>query len=162
MSDTTNEMLIEPLRRIKKDYVDASRDWYASHAPWPRRAYRVAGIVAILSSLSLPFLATGEGALRTVALPLVAFVVAAASALNSFFSLQDTWQKYMTTQLLIEGLIASWEVDIAEALSQAEPAACWAMALTSTRRLVDATRAAVTSEASKWFESLKWPEVKST
>src|SRR5215203_2728198 len=140
MSDTPNETLIEPLRRIKKEYVDAQTDWYRSHALWPRRAYRVAGIVTILGSLSLPFLATDDGSVRAVMLPLVAFVVAASSALNAFFSLQSTWQKYVTTQLLIEGLIASWEVDIAEALSQAKPEECWTKALVSTRKLIEATR----------------------
>jgi hypothetical protein len=160
VSDVPHEKLIEPLRRIKKEYVDAARDWYATHAPWSRIAYRVAGVVTILASLSLPGLAAAGGTLQIVALPVVAFVVAAVSALNAFFSLQSTWQKYITTQLLIEGLIAGWEVEIAEALSQEKAENCWAMALKSTRKLVDATRLVVTSEASKFFENLKWPEVK--
>src|SRR6187431_2140547 len=104
MSGATHEKLIEPLRRIKTEYVDAARDWYEGHAPWPRIAYRVAGVVTILASLSLPRLAGAGGALQTVALPILAFVVAAASTLNAFFSLQGTWQKYVTTQLLIEGV----------------------------------------------------------
>jgi Na+/melibiose symporter-like transporter len=162
MTESLHDQLIVPLRRIKEEYVDVHVKWYQQHAPWPRKAYRIAGTVTILASLSLPILSLAGGRYQTVGLPAVGLILGIAAALNAFFSFHATWQKYRTAQLLLEGLVAAWEIDVAEAMALPEPEDCWARATASTRSLVTATRSIVTSEASKFFEDLTWPELKTS
>jgi len=160
MTENGHEPLLAPLRKIKVEYVDPHIKWYQEHAVWPRQAHRVGGTVTILSSLSLPVLSLAGGPLQTIGLPLVGLVLGVVAALNAFFSFHATWQKYITAQLLLEGLVASWEGDMAEAAAMAKAEDAWAVATSSTRNLVTATRSIVTTEASKFFEDLTWPEMR--
>jgi len=45
------------LRRIKVDYVDRTLRWNATRSAWPRVIFRISGVLIIVTSLALPFLA---------------------------------------------------------------------------------------------------------
>ena len=154
-----NEALIKPLTDIKKAYVDTALAWYTKRAPRPRIAFRLFGTLAILISLSMPLLTLCGGEAGKWLIAVAAYLVAIFSALNGFFAFQSTWQKYITTQLILEALIAEWELEIADALQKNNANECWTAAYKATRKLIDGSRSVMTSEASKFFENIKLPKL---
>src|SRR5689334_13520679 len=74
------------LETIKRKYVvEAHLKWYEQHIQPARIAFFLSGILIILLSVSLPYLATLEGVWRTTVLPVVALIVAALTGLSAFF-----------------------------------------------------------------------------
>lgn len=98
---------IAELYNIKEHYVDSLLSWYRTHTTWPRVIFRTAGTTVIVLSLAIPFLASAKGCYLEVGVPIASFVIALVSALNAFYSWQKTWEKRISAQLTIEGLLRS-------------------------------------------------------
>ncbi len=97
---------IDELCDIKKRYVDKTWIWYRDHTSWPRIVFRLAGILIIVLSFSIPFIAATEAQWSKIGLSVAALLIAILSALNTFFAGKKTWEKRITIKLIIEGLIS--------------------------------------------------------
>ena len=150
---------IDELCKIKKNYVDKTWTWYCDHSTWPRVVFRLTGVTVIVLSLSIPFLAAAGGKLLTVGVSVAALSIAILSALNAFFAWQKTWEKRITTQLTLEGLIAVWETKIAEARRATDEKDGYQFALKATQELIDNTRSLTVTETGTFFASIKFPDV---
>lgn len=157
MEDNEHDQLAE-LRRIKEDYVDGNLKWYTDHTTWPRIVFRVAGTLVIVVSLAIPFIAAAGGNLLKYGVPTAALAIALISALNAFYGWQKTWEKRITVQLTLEGLIAVWQTQMDAATRLGDESERYEAARSATERLIDATRALTVSETNTWFTSVKFPD----
>ena len=152
---------IDDLCKIKKHYVDSLHSWYRTHATWPRVIFRITGTTVITLSLAIPFLASAKGNYLEVGVPIASFVIALLSALNAFYSWQKMWEKRISSQLAVEGLIAIWETEIAAARRETETEKGYERALKATQELIDKAKVLSVGETSSFFATLKFPEVSS-
>jgi len=163
MTDTATERtsgsLIDALLEIKARYVDQALAWYRSRTRWPRLVFRAVGSVLIVLSLSVPFLAAVEAPWGKYALQLASFMIAALTALNSFFGWQRTWEKRINAQLTLEGLIALWQTEIAAAKEHTDPSDGCQRALKATQELIEKTKSLTTAEAGEFFATIRFPAV---
>lgn len=161
MTDVNQEMdsNITELIRIKTGYVDEQLHWFQKHKTLPRICFRVAGIVTIVFSLSIPFLAAAGGTFQTVGVPVFALVIAVLAALNSFFAWQATWEKRINGELTLKGLIAGWEVKMTDANHNSDSQRGYQKALDATEELVDAAHALITTGTNAFFSNIKYPDI---
>jgi hypothetical protein len=171
MSQLTSETtsLITELHAVKSEYVDKALDWYKKRASWPRILFRISGTLVIVASLSIPFLSaaaisgestTAISGAKLFNVNVAAFVTALLTALNSFYSWHSTWQKYLTTQLLIEGFIVTWQMEMVLARANSDRQKADDLAFAATSKLVEQTKEVITGEAHKFFANIKWPDRK--
>lgn len=153
---------IDDLCDIKKKYVDKTWIWYRDHSSWPRIIFRLAGTTVIVLSLSIPFLAAAGGDWLRYWVPAVSTIIAILTALNAFFAWQKTWEKRITIQLSLEGLIAAWETKIAAARRTKNAEEGYKIALQATQDLIENTRSLTVSETANFFADIKFPDVKSS
>lgn len=151
--------VIDELCKIKEQYVDSLLLWYRTHVTWPRVIFRTAGTVVIVLSLAIPFLASAKGTYLEVGVPIASFVIALLSALNAFYGWQKTWEKRISTQLALEGLIAIWETEIAAARREANVTEGYARALKATQGLIEKAKVLSVGETGSFFAAVKFPEV---
>ncbi len=152
------------LRKIKADYIDKTLRWYATRSACPRLAFRVSGVVIIVTSLALPFLAawaahSPDNKIPKLSVPIASFIIAVVTGLNAFFGWQKSWEKRMTIQLTLEGAIALWQTKIDAAQNIADPAKAYETALEATQNLVKSTQALTIGETAEWFRQQKLPDV---
>lgn len=150
---------IEELCDIKKRYVDKTWIWYRDNSSWPRIVFRLAGIAIIVLSLSIPFIAATEAQWSKNGVSVAALLIAILSALNAFFAWQKTWEKRITIQLTLEGLMAVWETKIAAARQYENPMEGYKTALQATQDLIESTKALTVSETTDFFTNIKVPDV---
>ena len=153
---------IDELREIKKTYIDKTWIWYRDHSSWPRIVFRLAGVAVIVLSLTIPFLAAAKGDWLEVGVPAASLSIAILSALNAFFGWQKTWEKRITAQLTLEGLMATWETKIAAARRSENPKEGYENALQATQELIESTRSLTVAETATFFTNIKFPDVKSS
>ena len=153
---------IDDLCDIKKKYVDKTWAWYRDHSSWPRITFRMAGMTVIVSSLSIPFLAAAGGDWLKLWVPAASLIIAIVTALNAFFAWQKTWEKRITIQLTLEGLIAAWETKIAAARRTNDTDEGYETALQATQDLIENTRSLTVSETANFFADIKFPDVKAS
>ena len=151
---------IDELCAIKKNYIDKTWTWYRDHSSWPRIVFRLAGVAVIVLSLTIPFLAAAKGQWLEIGVPVASLSIAILSALNAFFAWQKTWEKRITTQLTLEGLMAAWETKIAAARRAENPMEGYESALRATQELIEYTRTLTVSETATFFTNIKFPDVK--
>jgi hypothetical protein len=156
---TTKGLSIDPLVDIKSKYVDQALHWYRSRTLWPRLVFRTVGTLVIVLSLGIPFLAALETTFGKWPLQLASFLIAALTALNSFFGWQKTWEKRISMQLTLEGLVALWQMEIAAAMVDADPRKGFERALKVTQELVEKTQALTVAETSAFFANIRFPVV---
>mgnify|MGYP001815025722 FL=1 len=151
---------IAELCDIKKRYVDKMWIWYRDNSSWPRIVFRLAGISIIVLSLSIPFIAATEGTWSKTGVSVAALLIAILSALNAFFAWQKMWEKRITIQLTLEGLMAVWETNIVAARRFENPEEGYKTALQATQDLIENTKALAVSETTDFFTNIKFPDVK--
>ena len=152
------DQAIDQLCEVKKSYVDETLRWFRTHQTLPAILFRLAGVTVIVLSLALPFLAAAGGEFAARGVPIAAFLVAAAAALNSFFQWQGTWQKRLNIQLALEGWIAIWETKLLEARRQDDPRQGYRLALEATQDLIEKTRSIQVTETALLFSKTMFPE----
>ena len=153
---------IDELCDIKKRYVDKTWIWYRDNSSWPRIVFRLAGITIIVLSLSIPFIVAIEGQWSKIGVSAAALLIAILSALNTFFAWQKTWEKRITIQLTLEGLMAAWETKIVAARRFENPKEGYETALQATQDLIENTKALTVSETTDFFTNIKFPDDKSS
>lgn len=153
---------IDELCAIKEGYVDKTYNWYRDRSTWPRITFRLAGVTIIVLSLTIPFFAAAEGKWSEIGVPLASLSIAILSSLNAFFGWQKMWEKRITTQLTLEGLMAAWEIKIAAAKRTQDLEKGYVAALQATQDLIENTRSLSVSETASFFTNIKFPDPKDT
>lgn len=156
-SDERFMSVLEELTRIKDEFVVRQLNWYTTHRRTPMLLFRVSGVLVILLSVSLPFLATLEGLGKTIVLPVIALLIAGLTGLNSFFRWQSDWKGYRQTQLTLEYLLTIWELQIAEARHQVDVQKGIDIALQATKQLINTTRTTTSAQAEEYFKRVQIP-----
>lgn len=133
--------------------------WYRDHAVWKRRWFRLWGLVALVVSVSLPFVLSfsADSAKPHIAAG-GAWFIALAGGLNGFYQFNKTWQSYIETQYRLEHLLTTWELGRAQHADSAEPEAPSRLQ-EAARTFIEAARAAITDETKSYFEEVKYPNL---
>lgn len=149
--------ILEELDRIKQDVVK-TRDWYKGHALQPMRWFRITGVVLIVLSVSVPFVAGQTAAWKDTVLSLMTLAIAALTGLGAFFRWEYAWQSYRRTQYALDRLLNMWEFKIVEARHQADPQRAIDLALRSTEQLLQDAAAITGSETAEYFKQVQLPQ----
>jgi uncharacterized protein DUF4231 len=159
-SDPDFQTILNELISLKDTYVIKQLKWYETHARQPMILFRVSGVLIILLSVSIPFLATLEGLWRTIVLPIVALLVAGVTGLLSFFRWESDWKGYRQTQFTLDYLLSIWELKITQAKHERDTQQAIDMALQATQQLLDATYGTTSAEAEEYFQRVQIPRAK--
>lgn len=143
------------LRQLVNEKVLPCYRWYSTHKMWPRVLFRGAGLVVVVGSLSLPAIAASTMPNRDLVLMVVSLAVAVLSSLNAFFRWDATWRSRTRAAYALQGLLATWEFNLAAARRSSEPEQC---ALKATESLFKDAFALVGSETDEFFANIRWPE----
>lgn len=155
------QAVLKELIRIKDTYiVDKQLKWYKDHAVEPMILFRISGVLVILLSVSIPFMATLEGFWKTIVLPVVALLVAALTGITAFYRWESNWKAYRQSQMKLEYLLSIWELNVAEASHQTDTKQAIAMAINATKQLLDAAYATTSSETDQYFQLVQMPQSK--
>lgn len=149
--------ILEELDHIKQDVVK-TRDWYRGHAPQPMRWFRITGVLLIVLSVSVPFIAGQTAAWKDTVLSLMTLTIAALTGLGAFFRWEYAWQSYRKTQYALDRLLNMWEFKIVEARHQADPQRAIDLALRSTEQLLNDAAAVTSSETAEYFKQVQMPQ----
>jgi hypothetical protein len=152
------EALLGELQRIVDRRVGATLDWYRSRARVPRNAFRAAGTIVIIFSVSIPLLTMVSFTGRDVLLSAVAVSIAALTGLNSFFGWEQSWRSRRQTEFALEHLLALHEIRLIEIRREADPAAAAGAALEATRRLLEEAQVITGGETETFFRNIAWPQ----
>ena len=133
--------------------------WYREHAPTERIFFRAAGGVALLLSISLPFIVglADEMAKAKIASG-IAWAIALAGAANGFFQWNKTWQGYVETQFRLERLLMEWELAVSAYSGKTDENSLKAVEAL-TKAFVNSSRSAITDETKSYFEEVKFPNL---
>jgi ABC-type multidrug transport system fused ATPase/permease subunit len=156
MNIEEKESLFQELQQIKENYVDSRRNWYKKHRNYPLIAFRSAGIGVIILSLSIPLLALFENSPKVI-LSIFAYAVAAITTLNTFFSWQGMWEKRVRLWHSLQGLVAEWEVKMANARRKTKLKVACLEAKNATLFLIENTRELDVGETKVLMEKIKFP-----
>src|SRR5581483_4534647 len=147
--------VLEEVTRIKEEFVGLQFNWYKANARRPMLLFRIAGVLVILLSVSLPFLTTLDGLWKTIVLPVISLLIAGLTGLNSFFRWESAWKGYRQTHLTLEYLLTTCELQIAEARCQVDVQKGIDMALQATEQLITMTRTTTSAEAEDYFKRVQ-------
>ena len=156
--NTDFQTILDEATRIKNEYVQEQVNWYNNHASLPMRLFRISGILIILLSVSLPFLATLDGFWKTIVLPIVALLVAALTGLTSFYRWESDWKGFRETKFMLEYLISVWDWSISQAKLEKDEQKAITLVVAATNQLLDATHAATSSETAQFFQRAQIPQ----
>src|SRR5260370_35164944 len=137
------------------DKVKRSRKWYEAHANRPRIAFRAVGVVVILLSLSIPFIAALRFTGKDLVLSLSAVLIAIATSLNSFFKWEQTWQAFRKSEFALDHLLTAWHLQRVEALHETHPARPRERILTATEQLIEDANKVASSETKQFFDMIE-------
>jgi hypothetical protein len=158
MSDELQSAHYLALRSLVDQRIQPEYQWYLNHTLWPRLCFRIAGIVVVIGSLSLPVMAAQKGwPPREILLSTVSLLVAAVSSLSTFFRWDSTWQSRIRTAGALRAALAKWELSM-KAAELAENAID--MAFTATEKLSDEAFNLVGAETKQFFDTVKWPDTR--
>lgn len=143
------------LRQLVNEQVVPCYKWYSTHMMWPGVMFRGGGMVIVIGSLSLPAIAASPMPNREIVLTVVSLAVAIISSLNAFFKWDATWRSRTRAAYALQGLLATWEFNLAAARQSKEPEQC---ALKATESLFKAAFVLVGSETDEFFANIRWPE----
>jgi hypothetical protein len=113
-SNNDKAKYFEDLRKQKEEYADKALNYYKGRIKRFLVGFRFLGVLVILGSVSLPFLAQSAETNKWI-ISGVSLGVALLTALNSFFGWHLTWQKRVAVTAALEHYIANWEIDMVKA-----------------------------------------------
>jgi hypothetical protein len=159
MSDELDSGCFLALLTLVDQQIRPQYEWYSTHTLWPRLCFRIAGVVVVIRSLSLPVVAAQKGwQFREGLLTVVSLLVAAVSSLSTFFRWDSTWQSRIRTAGALRTALAKWELSTEASVLAEKPSAA---ALTATEKLFDDAFNLVGSETKHFFDTVKWPDTRS-
>jgi len=140
------------------DKVKRTREWYETRASRPRIAFRAMGVVVILLSLSIPFIAALRFTWKDLVLSLSAVLIAIATSLNSFFKWEQTWQAFRKSEFALDHLLTAWDLRRVEAMHETDPSKARDRILTATQQLIEEANKVGSSETQQFFDRIEMPK----
>ncbi len=150
--------ILGELERVKQGIVD-TRGWYKQHAPQQAIPFRVSGVLLILLSVSVPFIAAQTASWKDTVVSLATLSIAALTGLSAFFRWEYAWQSYRQTQFALDRLLNMWDLKIVEAKHQADPQRAIEMAIRTTEQLLRDAASITNAEAAEYFKRVQMPQV---
>jgi hypothetical protein len=145
----------EEIAALVDRYVVHDRNWYRHRARVVRRWFRLFGVGVIVLSASLPVIAAVDFKDSQFVITLVSVLVAALTALRTFFQWDGQWRVLKVADWKLTALLGAWEADVCSLNGQA-PARTEVSK--RTRLLLDEAGKVIDSEASSFFTAVTWPE----
>ena len=150
--------VLAELEKVKQEVVDTRR-WYKQHARPQMLQFRVSGVLLILLSVSVPFIAAQTAPWKDTVVSLATLLIAALTGLSAFFRWEYAWQSYRRTQYALDRLLNMWELRIVEARHQADPQRAIAMAIQATEQLLQEAATITSAEKLEYFKRVQAPQV---
>jgi Protein of unknown function (DUF4231) len=149
--------VVKDARIIKEKSVDSRIDWYKNHTFWPRLLFRVAGIVTIILSASLPAVSVASFQSKEFVLSVMSIGIAVLTGFSSFFRWERTWRGNLTAKIAIEQYCAKWELELTNARLKTSPEERIKHVYLATSYLLTNVSNVVSSESEGFFSNLQFP-----
>ena len=149
--------VLTELEKVKQEVVDTRR-WYKQHARPQMLQFRISGVLLILLSVSVPFIAAQTAPWKDTVVSLATLLIAALTGLSAFFRWEHAWQSYRQTQYALDRLLNMWELKIVEARHLADPQQAIEMALKATEQLLQDAAAITSAETAEYFKRVQMPQ----
>jgi hypothetical protein len=153
--DKQFKLLLDELTQLKDTHIGSQLTWYKSHSFRPRISFRIVGILIILLSSSIPFIALLQFGYKDILLSIFAVMIAMLSGINSFFHWEHQWRNTEQTYLELLHLVSIWELNIVRAKKEFDGE----LALKVTERLFEEVRMVTKSEEEEFFKHVQLPSV---
>lgn len=123
MNSEEFKQLVSQYRKIKDNRVNKRLDFYNERVESKRHAAARAKTAVLLLSLVIPVVANLDFAApwKGIIVSIMSLFIALISGLAEFHQWQRTWQEYSKAIVQIEGLMDSWELDVARARQLSHP-----------------------------------------
>jgi hypothetical protein len=158
---SSEEKFTEAVRvanELKAKYVDPRISWYRDHTSKPRTFFRLAGILTILLSASLPAVAVATFPYKNVALSVMSIAIAVLAGLSTFFRWERTWRGNSTSQMTLEQHVAKWELELTNAQLILVADERIKHVYQATDDLLTNARSVVSAESEGFFSGLQFPQ----
>ena len=149
---------VEATRELKTKYIEPRIEWYRTHTSAPRRLFRVAGVLTILLSVSLPAAAAAEFPHKAIVLSGMSITIAMLSGLSGFYRWERTWHGNSTSQMALEQHVAKWELELANARLILTADERVKHVYQATDDLLTNSRSVVATESEGFFSALQFPQ----
>jgi Protein of unknown function (DUF4231) len=156
------DAVLKSCRALKEQYVDIRISYYKDHTKIPRWMFRIAGVMTILLSVTLPALAAAVLPYKELILSAVSIAIAALTGLSSFYRWDRTWSGNSSAQVALEQHVAKWELELTNAQYVVPFDQRILHAYQATNDLLINARSVVSSESSGFFSGLQFPQQNST
>jgi Protein of unknown function (DUF4231) len=151
--------LLEQLRKIKEYHVNRKLKWYKKNGKTHKIYFRVSGVLIILLSTSIPFIASRNFSAKNIVLSIFALIIAALSGLISFFHWDHSWRNYMQTYFALKHLASEWEMSIIRVEQETDLQKAKESAINATVQLLNNARLVTKTEAADFFKHIESPQV---
>jgi hypothetical protein len=159
LADDHFEEIVAAAQRIRAEYIDPRVTWYRTHTNRPRFLFRVAGVLTILLSVTLPALVVAPAFhYKQLVLSVASIAIAPLAGLGSFYRWERTWRGKSTAQLALEQHIAKWELELTNARMLLDPAARAQHVYQATDDLLTNARNVVSAESEGFFAALQFKQ----
>ena len=157
-SDEQFQQILDELSKVKQEVADTQR-WFQDHARTPRVLFRVSGILLILLSVSVPFIAAQTAPWKDTVVSIATLTIAGLSGLTAFFRWEYTWQGNRQTEYALEHLLTMWQLKMVEAKHVADTQQAISLAFQATEQLLLEARAVTSTETTEYFRHVQMPQV---
>jgi hypothetical protein len=141
--------------------------WYRPRVSASRLKFRIGGVLVLVFSAAIPFVAAFGGTMpgvppiaKDVAVAAMATLISLAAGLNTFFRWDTQWREQTTSIFRLQQLRANWELAKVDALSGADPAKAIEEVRSAARAFVADTYAVSGGEMAVYFQGMSFPEIK--
>lgn len=136
--------------------------FYRRQAPRQRRLFRASGMFVLLLSVALPVVAAFGERLpqQYLWLSVMSALIALLTGANAFFQWGTAWQGSISAQLALERLCHNWEIAIADARTNPDPAKGRETARNATERLIAQAHRVIEAETRGFFTNQRFPDNK--
>jgi|SRR5580704_14700984 hypothetical protein len=159
--DSSEDKFAEAVKvgnELRKKYVDPRISWYRDHTSKPRTFFRIAGILTILLSASLPAVAVAAFPYKELALSVMSIAIAVLASLSTFFRWERTWRGNSTAQMTLEQHVAKWELELTNARLILSADDRVKHVYQATDDLLANARGVVSAESEGFFSGLQFPQ----
>jgi len=149
---------VKVAHQLRTKYVDTRISWYRDHTSKPRTFFRVAGILTILLSASLPAAAVATFPYKEIALSVMSIAIAVLAGLSTFFRWERTWRGNSGAQMALEQHVAKWELELTNARLILSADDRIRHVYQATDDLLANARGVVSAESEGFFSGLQFPQ----
>jgi Protein of unknown function (DUF4231) len=149
---------VKVANELRTKYVDPRIRWYRDHTSRPRTCFRVAGILTIILSASLPAVAVASFRYKEAVLSVMSISIAVLAGFSTFFRWERTWRGNSNAQMALEQHVAKWELELTNARLIIADDERLKHVYQATDDLLANARSVVSAESEGFFSALQFPQ----